>query len=359
MAKQRLKIGVLTYHRCINYGAYWQARYLAEGLRTRGYDAVLIDHSSWRVNMREWKYGLRPHWPRPVPLGDSILYGVKILKFFHAFASLPLSSRVSLDDPSGMDLYDAVVVGSDEVWNLNHAWYGGCPLFFGDGVQARRLASYAASFGGYDAKSGLEQRWVDRLRAFHAISVRDENSWRIVRDALGIEPDLVLDPCLQFTSQTEGRWSGPRIPFVAVYGNNFSETFSRGVRSWANERGYPLVSIGYRNAWADQQWLTAGPNDFVQAMARTEAVATNFFHGCVFALRYEKPFVCEVTSSRNIKVRSLAQMLGAEQRLVPADTQSVPCEATLGTPIDREILEKLDVLREASNAYLDRVLDFK
>ena len=25
-------IGVLTFHRCINYGSYWQARCLAEGL---------------------------------------------------------------------------------------------------------------------------------------------------------------------------------------------------------------------------------------------------------------------------------------------------------------------------------------
>ena len=31
-----MKIGVLTFHRCINYGSYWQARSLVEGLRSRG-----------------------------------------------------------------------------------------------------------------------------------------------------------------------------------------------------------------------------------------------------------------------------------------------------------------------------------
>jgi hypothetical protein len=29
------RVGVLTFHRCINYGSYWQARCLVEGLRKR------------------------------------------------------------------------------------------------------------------------------------------------------------------------------------------------------------------------------------------------------------------------------------------------------------------------------------
>ena len=33
------KIGILTFHRCINYGAYWQARCLLEHLRSLGHEA--------------------------------------------------------------------------------------------------------------------------------------------------------------------------------------------------------------------------------------------------------------------------------------------------------------------------------
>ena len=32
-----MKVGVLTFHRCINFGSYWQARCLVEGLRSRGH----------------------------------------------------------------------------------------------------------------------------------------------------------------------------------------------------------------------------------------------------------------------------------------------------------------------------------
>src|SRR5687768_5387602 len=117
-------IGVLTFHRCINYGSYWQARCLVDGLRARGHDAVLLDHDSPRVNKEEWKCGLQPVLPTPVPKRDRVLYGLKMLKFFRAFAALPRSPRFPLEKPPELESFDGVVVGSDEVWNLRHPWYG-------------------------------------------------------------------------------------------------------------------------------------------------------------------------------------------------------------------------------------------
>lgn len=127
-----LKIGVLTFHRCINYGSYWQARCLAEGLQAMGHDAVILDHESRQVNLAEWKCAYRPVLPTHVPESDYPLYRKKIEKFFEVFETMPLSPRFELDNPASMEDYDAVVVGSDEVWNLYHPWYGKHPLFYGE-----------------------------------------------------------------------------------------------------------------------------------------------------------------------------------------------------------------------------------
>ncbi|HEX2185574.1 MAG TPA: polysaccharide pyruvyl transferase family protein, partial [Chloroflexota bacterium] len=89
---------------------------------------------------------------------------------------------------------------------------------------------HAASFGNYDASGGLDDSWAVRLRAFEAISVRDDNSRRLVQHATGLESELVLDPCLQFLPCPEGPWRGPKHPFVAVYGHSFSPVFVRQVR---------------------------------------------------------------------------------------------------------------------------------
>src|SRR5947207_13218759 len=112
MMNPKQKIGLLTFHRCINYGSYWQARCLVKELRARGHDAVLLEHVSSRVNRAEWKCALQPVLPTPIPKADYPLYAIKMLKFFHAFASLPCSPRFDLENPVDMESYDLVIVGS-------------------------------------------------------------------------------------------------------------------------------------------------------------------------------------------------------------------------------------------------------
>lgn len=352
---RKQKIGVLTFHRCINYGSYWQARCLVEGLRARGHDAVILDHQSRRVNAAEWQCALQPTLPTPVPLLDRPRYAFKMLKFSRAFAKLPLSRPFGLEHPEEMEPLDQVVVGSDEVWNLHHPWFGGCRLFWGEGLRTKRLISYAASFGNYHAWDGIEAEWGKRLEAFDAISVRDENAQCLVRAGTGESPEIVLDPCLQFTPRPDER-RRLRGPYVAVYGHNFSEPFSQGVQRWAQSRGLRLVSIGYRNAWADAQWITADPHDFAHFMSGAEAVATNFFHGCVFALRNARPFACEVTQYRSTKVMCLMATVGGERHLLPHDAPPDAYAAVLEEPLDPAISQRIEALRRTSNAFLDRAL---
>lgn len=133
------KIGVLTFHRCINYGSYWQARCLVEGLRALGHDAVILDHFSRRISLAEWKCAYKPVLPVEVPESDIPLYREKIFKFFQAFETLPLSSRFDIENPFEVEGCDVVIIGSDEVWNLFHPWYGNHALFFGKGIKANRL----------------------------------------------------------------------------------------------------------------------------------------------------------------------------------------------------------------------------
>jgi len=355
-----LKIGVLTFHRCINYGSYWQARCLAEGLQALGHNAVILDHESRRVNLAEWKCAYRPTLPTHVPESDYPLYREKMEQFFRIFETLPLSPRFPLDEPEAMENYDAVVVGSDEVWNLFHPWYGKCPLFYGDGIKADRLISYAASFGNYPASWGLEQNWAERLQDFDAISVRDSNSQMIINNALGIEVPVVLDPCLQFPIHPDER-SLDHLPekYIAVYGHNFSSYFIKEIQQFAALKKLPLISIGYRNDWADEQWLTADPHDFAHFMAMAKAVATNFFHGCVFALRNKKPFVCETTPYRSIKVQGLMEKVGGEKHLVSEDTPTSVYTSQLSEPFEASITQRIAQLRQSSNAYLEQALSIK
>ena len=353
---RRLKVGVLTFHRCINYGSYWQARCLVEGLRARGLDAVLLDHDAPRVKRAEWRCALQPLLPERTPRSAFPLYARKARRFFEALARLPLSAPFDLDDPAGMESCDLIVVGSDEVWNLRHPWYAGCRLFFGEGLRAPRAVSYAASFGNYDAADGLAPDWAERLRGFSDLSVRDENSRELVWRAVGRDPALVLDPCLQFDLAAASDADDEGSDYAVVYGHSFPANFAREARAWASSRGVRLVSVGYHNAWADEQRVDAGPEAFARMIANARAVATNFFHGCVFALANRKPFVCAASAYRSNKVQALMAMMGAQPRLVGEGTEPEALRALMDRPLDAAIADRIRLLRQRSHSYLDAVL---
>src|SRR3954471_16942970 len=106
MSTRRKRIGVLTFHKCINYGSYWQARCLVEGLRKLGHDAELLDHDCRCVRRAEAKCALQPKLPKRTPRHELRRYRAKTRKFIDEIARLPLSKRFSLHEPEAAGEYD-------------------------------------------------------------------------------------------------------------------------------------------------------------------------------------------------------------------------------------------------------------
>ena len=349
-----MRIGVLTFHASINYGSYWQARCLVEGLRARGHDAVLLDHRSCTVTSRELRNAFQPELPVRTPRRHHPALGRKVRAFAEAVATLPLSPPFPLDRPEQAGDHDAIVIGSDEVWNFAHPWHGGEPIFFGAGLRARRLISYAASIGAHHASHGLDPYWADRLRTFDAISVRDENTHTLVASALGNDPQLVLDPCLQFPDSLPA--AAPTGDYALLYGHGLPDWFARSVRRWADRTGTRLISLGYPHALADEDASDAGPLDFAALVSGARAVATSFFHGTVFALHYAKPFIAAASPYRRFKLEGLTTQLGAERHLINdrADDQTIA--RLLEQPLQPSIHARIVEGRARSSRFLDQAL---
>ena len=350
------KIGVLTFHKCINYGSYWQARCLVEALRARGHDAELLDHDCRCVRRAEAHCALQPKLPERTPPKELPRYRAKTRRFIAAIGRLPLSRRFSLHEPGTAGRYDSVVVGSDEVWNFRHPWYGSKPIFFGDGLNTGRLVSYGASFGNHSAHDGIDPAWAHKLERFVALSVRDENSRHLVRGGMGREAELVLDPCLLHPPANAGGEPDEERPYAVVYGYGFPAWLKARAREWTRRSGMRLVSIGYSNDFADEQRIGDGPLEFARRMAGARAVITNFFHGCVFALLNGKPWATVPSDYRSIKIPDLAAVLGAVDRLVHERTSERSFAELLDTPVKPHVEARIGELRARSEAYLDAAL---
>jgi Polysaccharide pyruvyl transferase len=349
------KIGVLTFHKCVNYGSYWQARCLVEALRARGHQAELLDHDCPCVRRAEARCALQPKLPERTPRHELKSYAAKTRRFGEAIAALPLSRRFSLHEPDETDEYDAIIVGSDEVWNFRHPWYGSKPLFFGDGLKAKRLIAYGASFGNHSAWDGIDPGWARKLDRFSALSVRDTNSWHLVHGGTGRDADLVIDPCLLFPDAARLE-PASSARYALIYGFGFPRWLTPLIRRWSTRTGIRLVSVGYSNCFAHEQRIAEGPIEFARLVGGASAVITNFFHGCVFALLHGKPWATVPSDYRAIKIPDLAARLGARHRILDERTSDGAFAELLGTPMPPRDEARITELRARSGSYLDAAL---
>ena len=99
------KIGILTLHNALNYGAFLQAFALQTILQDRHYEVEIIDLAKSRfldrLKLIKCKY------PRKV------IHHYKLLKQFDK-----VSNRLQVTRRNPND-FDTIIVGSDEVWNLS------------------------------------------------------------------------------------------------------------------------------------------------------------------------------------------------------------------------------------------------
>jgi hypothetical protein len=114
-----------------------------------------------------------------------------------------------------------------------------------------------------------------------------------------------------------------------------------------------LLSVGYGCEFADEERIDAGPIDFARLVAGAEAVITNFFHGCVFALVMGKPFAVTPTPYRLNKVRDLTVKLHADQHLLGEPVSIDHFSDLLAAAPGPAVAKRITDLRNASTAYLD------
>ena len=115
-----MKVGILTYHRSVNYGAYLQALALCKRLNCeQDISAEIIDFRM-KCDERHYKYSFQTRQPK------RILHKIRLNRTFVKSAELLPKSEAypssdSLDDfvkyVSGK--YDILIAGSDEIWRTD------------------------------------------------------------------------------------------------------------------------------------------------------------------------------------------------------------------------------------------------
>lgn len=209
------------------------------------------------------------------------------------------------------DEYDLVVIGSDEVFNFNqHGSYGFTTQLYGDVKKAKKVVSYAGSFGTTTIdiidKYGVRDRIIKAMCKMAAISVRDTNSFEVVKNLLGKEPFFNIDPVLMFDYQKYAI-DPKEKDYIVVYSypNRIKGREEiEAIKSFAKEKKKKLISMCFYFPWCDET-VIPHPFEVLGYMKKADYVITDTFHGCVMSMKFNRQFVALVRDSNKQKMSSL------------------------------------------------------
>lgn len=305
-----MKVGILTYHHVENYGALLQAYALAEAIKSQGHEVEFIDYQPYRAIIYYLKQTyLSPHF---------VAYAAKsreIKRFFRSH--LPLSPKVYYSRSGLQELrrrYDLVVCGSDEVWNIKSIRKFD-PAYFLDFLDSDvRKISYAASFGRASTLGRYRETAGKLLEQFDAISVRDRNSLQVLQRECGKQATKVLDPT--FLGDFRKITATPILKKYALVYGRLTKAQRNYAKAAAVQLGLVLVSVGYPCQTADKNCLSIGLEEWLGYFACASHVFTDFYHGVIFSIIFQKPFVFFGRPDKVNKTNDLLADLGLENRIL-------------------------------------------
>lgn len=364
-----MKVGIMTMHRILNYGSYMQALSLKRMVESLGHEVVFVDYRPGKSiydltqppNKIKDKIKKSILWKKAIEFYQKYILHIKLISdeellkmksFEDSYKVLGVAKK-----PQYNTKVDVLIIGSDEVFNClqDNEIVGYSMELFGKNHKAKKLVSYAASFGYTTYQSltnfGKEEEIGEFLKKFDALSVRDNNSCTLVTKLTGKTPQLHLDPVLVGYAEKLEWLDVDMAGHIVVYGyaNRFSEEEGKQIQEFARKKGLKTVALCEPQSFCDES-IRCRPDEILSYFKNAAYVITDTFHGSIFSVINHIPFVafCRETAQKNVtnreKLVDLLERLGLTDRLYNSETN---LEEILEKPID---FEKTDELREIQRA---------
>ncbi len=308
-----MKIGIFTFHRSINYGAFMQAFSLSRKIAKRFPEAKveIIDYTS---AVMEAVY--RPKFNLSL-IKHPIIWNLKkeqYKKFKQALNALVLSEKKLCNDVNTksvlaqyQDDYDIFIVGSDAVWNWIKRGFPN-PYLMNFEKPVVKM-SYAASAYGMDPRYvGDKEReyFAESLKKFTFIGVRDQYTTDLVMDVCPTaQPIYTCDPTVFLDLQdvynhlgmTKEQFSKYILKKYKIDSNKkiigimgVPAELTKKIKQKLGE-SYVLVGLYNYCKGADRQLIDLSPLEWAAIFGLFDATVSTYFHGTLLSLRHYTPII--------------------------------------------------------------------
>ena len=307
------KVGIMSMQRIANYGSFLQAYALKQLIENLGHNVEFVDYhvetplvkdnvdnsNKYSRNIRKGIETFRYKAP--------LSHKVAFIHYKHSFNKRYLPLLGITDKMNYNPLLDCLVIGSDEVFNCiqKNVHVGYSLELFGKGNNAKRLITYAASFGNTTLekldKYKKQEEIGNLLKEFDAFSVRDENTGRIIKALTGRKVTYNLDPVLAYDYMN----CCDKIPYLPsaekylilyAYSGRISNNEAAWIASYAKKKDLKIYTIGGIQKYADR-FINCSPFEVLAYFRNAEEIITDTFHGTIFSIITHKPFATLIRNS--------------------------------------------------------------
>lgn len=357
-----MKIGIVTYHRTLNYGAVMQSLATRFVLEDMGHEVYYVDY--WPDYHKEM-YDLFPRTKFfKFNLRQKIAFLLSLIKYYKSkkkridnFEKFFQTHIYPFCRPID-DTFDIVIYGSDQIWRKQEALGTYNPFYFGDNnIKTQRHISYAASMGMLPDNDADKSKVKELVSHLDKISVREEDLRQMLVSCGFENVSLSLDPTLLLSSSewdkhlyTE-KYIGKKYALVYIMGANAFDL--KEVKKFTDSKGLELIILrGYANTKENNNNITsAEPYEFIRLIKNSEYVFSASFHGLAFSIIYSKQFFASFKRNSG-RAASLLNLIGYQERLLAPKSpipQSLP-------PINYDKVSKIMMSnKEESRKYLTKI----
>ena len=304
-----MKIGILTFHRPINYGAFLQAYSLSNQLKKcfEKSEVEIIDYIAPKENKTIYLNVLRTLKYYGV---DAMIKEIAKIKIFRkSLKYLNLSNQYFCKEKVNDVFeyinkhYDVLIIGSDAVFNWNQNGY---PSAFIPQYQFDiPVVTYAASVHGLRYKEEEQYKISECAECFRKmkfIGVRDRNTEEFVKYC---EENVLLYHCCDPTvlMDFDRLYKIPHRSFEQImkkYKIDISKKYiilmledQEISEKFYNKYSfdYEVISLFKKNKYADTFMYDLSPIEWALVLKNATLVITNFFHGTLLALTQNVPTI--------------------------------------------------------------------
>lgn len=378
-----MKIAILTQPLGKNYGGIMQAYALQRVLQNFGHDVVTIDRQPEK--RRLIKRLLLPFKPIIYKLigRDPVLEMTQnqsedVYSEMDRFIaeninmSKPINCTKALKLHCKKEKYDLIIIGSDQVWRPKYS--PNIYNFFADFVNiGDRCITYAASFGvdewEFDKKQTASCKKL--IKKFNAVSVREDSALELCKNKFNIDAFLVLDPTLLLDSKDyetlfsnlNSRGNGKVLKYILDDSNQKKNIIEEVIKNLNKPlfSAQPYQDLRNIKNISDfdkiDDYKYPAVEEWIMSFRDSDFVVTDSFHGCVFAIIFNKPFIAIGNHERGLsRFKSLLFLFGLSDRLI------VDSEINIGFVINNKIdwmtvNKKIEEYRKKSFFYLNNAGD--